>query len=238
LDGPKESHDLVRRTKNNRGSYDIITQNIDLLRKVGHPPNTIVCTLGEHNIDALDQFLKYASDNMLCATINDAFAEPRNKVYCCGEQKILESLLNAERVSKRLKVPMDGTWKWPYNKLFSDRPGCLRHCAACGGEMCVDCNGNIKPCPGFAEYFGNVSDIEAALRSDNYLRFKSRAVPNLPDCVGCEIEGLCSGGCMLNASKNHSGNIFKKSESCFLNKNAFKSLAYDFIERNEVRTKP
>lgn len=229
IDGAKEVNDKIRIMKNRKSSYDKIIKGIELLTKDSYKPTSLVCTIGDHNVDHLEELIKLASEKKLSLTINDAFAEPRKKLYNFSEDHLVNKIFEAIKIANKSQVRLDGTWNWPYSRLFSKR-SYLRHCIANGGEFCIDCDGKIKPCPGFDLSYGTIDNIEEALRSDTYKTFCKRTVPNIPECRGCEIEGLCGGGCMLNASKVHNGNIFRKSESCYLFRSLFRRSVANYLD--------
>lgn len=231
-DGPKDVNDKVRITKMGKGSFDKIVEGIEIMRAVDYPPSSLVCTIGDHNVHCLDDVVSFSANKKIYLNINDAFAEPRESVYAVSDGVIADSLYNAEIYARKKEIRIGGTWKWAFERLFEGSMS-LRHCVASGGELSVDCDGNIKPCPGFDMIYGTVDDIEEIIKSEAYKRICSRLVPMIPECRGCDIEGLCAGGCMLNASKNHNGDIFRKSESCYLFKTLFMRLASDLLNKND-----
>ncbi|MFA4853146.1 MAG: radical SAM protein [Bacteroidales bacterium] len=229
LDGPRAVHNKVRKQINGKGSYDSIIRGIKAMTDVGYKPLSFLCTIGDHNIDALNELIAFASKQNIFLNLNTAFAERKRLAFSVSYDKISKRLMEAELFAKAHKVEMDGTWRWAYEKIFTKNKK-MRHCMASGSELCIDCEGNIKPCPGFNEKYGTIFDVEEALSSDLYHKFCSRTALNIPECEGCDIEGLCAGGCMLNAHKVHNGDIFKKSESCWLFKRMFKLLAVKYLD--------
>jgi len=228
-DGPKNVHNKVRFMKSGEGSYDAVIKGVEAMIAAEFIPGSLVCTIGDHNVNSIKDVVSFASEKNFYLSVNDAFAEPRSNVYSVSDDEIISNLYEALKHAQNIGVNIDGTWKWAYEGLFEGAKS-LRHCVASGGELSVDCDGNIKPCPGFDVIYGTVDDMEGALKSDEYKRISSRLVPRLKECRGCDIEGLCAGGCMLNASKVNNGDIFRKSESCYLFKSMFDRLVEDYLE--------
>lgn len=229
-DGPEEIHDKVRLLRNGTGTHKAVLKSLDILKSADSKPTSLVCTIGNHNIDALNEVVRFAGEKGIFLNMNDAFAEPRKNVYNLPERKLADNLFAASQLANEQGVQLDGTWNWPYSRMQSEnhRPS---HCVASGGEISVNYEGVIKPCPGFTEIYGTIDDLDTALHSETYQRFSKRVVTNLPDCSGCDIEGLCGGGCMLNASKVHEGDIFRKCESCSLFKMLFRRSVKNYLDR-------
>lgn len=222
LDGPQEAHDLIRIGKDGKGTFKKVERNIHMMISMGYPPD-LVCTVGPHNIDFLNELVFMASKWKLYLTINHAFARNGSVSPDFSDAKLADKLFAAFVCAQELDVRLQGTWTRPYQRLFTNNVR-LSHCAGAGEELSVDHNGYIRPCPGVTENYGHIDDIEAAIASSVYQKYDMRAAPNITDCNGCDIEGLCGGGCMLNISKIHKENIMKKSESCYLFKTLFKRM--------------
>lgn len=233
VDGVGKVHDLKRVMKNGDGTYEKIMCNIKIMSKHDYKPSSLVCTLGDHNYKDLSDLILISKEYKIPLTINDAFAEPRKDVYTISEDKIINSVKNAHDFATAHGINLEGTWRWPFDRMLGINWK-YQHCAACGGELSVDPEGNLKPCPGFEESYGHIRDIDSALSSEKYHQILNRSVPNLDDCKGCEIEGLCGGGCMVNAYKVNHSNIYKKFESCKLFKQMFQHLVKSLLQSKEL----
>lgn len=233
FDGPKNINDKVRLIKEGGGSYHSIIKGLQKLIDSNYKPSSLVCTIGNHNIEALREVVSFAHARQISLNINHAFAEPKHLIYKFDDNKLIKSLLEVSAFGCNCGANFDGTWQWAYNRLFSNKRY-LRHCAASGGEFSIDSGGNVKPCPGFDVKYGSIDNVNEVLNSETYNYFWNRAAPNLPDCKGCEIEGLCGGGCMLNASKNHDGDIYRACDSCNVFKEVFRCLVMRYLE-NKVK---
>ncbi len=227
LDGNRTQNDSTRTMRNGSGSFDQIIRALDHLQGAKVDKLCLICTVGDHNCDELQAIIDIAAERSLRLTFQNAYAEIRDKSLHIPTKAIIDRFLQAVDYANTRNVHVGGSWQWPFQRLFR-QPNTPSNCAACGRELCVSTDGSLKPCPGFDEHYGTIFDIDAALRSGTFQRLARRSAPDIPGCAGCDIEGLCAGGCALNAYKNN-GTIMSKSDGCQIARGMFRALTQRYL---------
>src|SRR4029077_14722135 len=118
-------------------------------------------------------------------------------------------------------VALDGK---PY-KLFSrlENP-VINYCGRFGQQIGVDTSGNIVGCSGHLEPLGHIDNYEEFLRNPRYEKATRRVLGTIPDCRGCDIEGMCGGGCMAEADRSYGDFYFADRKECDFRRLMVKSM--------------
>ena len=215
LDGRKEVHDAIRKTKNGKGSFDFVIENIKkFVRSRGDKHYYVRGTFTSKNLDFSKDVL-FIADN----GFDSISMEP--VVTDIDDLQIKEEHLDT--ISKEYEVLCDEYLKrhkegkgFNFFHFNIDLEGgtCLqKRVSACGAGneyFSVVPNGDIYPCHQFAgnkEFLmGNVTD--GISRKDIRESFAKNSLFTREDCSNCFAKFICSGGCSAN-NFNFMGNVNK-----------------------------
>jgi uncharacterized protein len=228
LDGNKMEHNLFRRFKSGKPTYNIIAQNIKKFLTASCTLG-IETTLGDHNIHHLDGLIDQI------ATWNKAFNAniPLSFQHLAMVNKTNLDTLPANEKTKKLMAVMDyarqnkvkadtGMIHFSINALKGQR-NTGRYCRALGGELCIYPNGDVYPCGALKIKLGNITDLTSVFKSPVYHNLANRTAGTIAECQGCDIEAFCAGGCAADAfAANKTLNA--PMANCELEKLVFKAV--------------
>jgi radical SAM protein with 4Fe4S-binding SPASM domain len=195
LDGPITVHDSARVHWGGYGSFEQTCKGLDLLQEAGIPLDISV-TLGAHNQDHLSELI----DLLITRDIYNAGIDPIRIVFEQSDPMILaDALIRAIEYGQERGFHVSGMWDDVCERLEYGTTG--TYCGGSGSELSVLPTGEIFPCQSQPIRLGTLKDLEAGelFTTDEYRHVAMRIVGNLPNCRGCEIEGMCVGGCAADA---------------------------------------
>ncbi len=204
LDGPEAVNDRYRVSKQGKGTWKRVVQNIELLQKHGVAFN-ILCVLSEANVERPKQlyrfFRKLGAAHIQFIPLAEFGEDGRPLPYTISPEQY-----------GRFLCELFDLW-WPDRRQVSIRffdniaeaaagrkPGsCTMH-ETCDSYVVVEYNGDVYPCDFFVEAswkLGNVAvdswpDLARRRRRYNFATKKTLAHP---DCQVCEYQSICHGGC-------------------------------------------
>jgi len=112
-------------------------------------------------------------------------------------------------------LPLSGTMMYPFEALMDPNGASGYFCAAAGSELIVGPDGELSHCPAVHEpAFGSIETVARRGSIPDPLRWQQRRAGNMLGCHGCEIEGLCGGGCAASSHAS-SGDIFASPDPLF-----------------------
>jgi uncharacterized protein len=208
LDGRASEHNLMRRTQNNQDSFELVITGLKRVQKKGlnFTPNIVV---SQHNIDKLRDIIDFFVEIKIYQTgLNPVLITDKS------EQKILiEKMLDAIDYARQQGVSIDSLWMRPIHKLDGNSSGV--YCSGSGSELSIAPDGSIYPCQTQPFLLGTMNDLEsrALFKTAIYRHITFRSAGNIPECQGCEIEGLCAGGCAGDAYAIHKS-IYMPTQHC------------------------
>lgn len=208
IDGPPEIHNLYRKTRNNKETYEVIITNIHQLMKkfksssskshlVGRP----TLTAREPDIFKLVKFLEEIGfENIIVDPVSSppqskepfSIGEEHVEIYVNGIQKLSEAMLESILARKGCSY---SPIAWTLN-VINNRMAKFQSCNAGVSYCAVDTYGDIYPCQrwvGLPDHvIGNVwSGIDGKRLRD--------LAPPLVDyrqpCSACWARYFCGGGC-------------------------------------------
>jgi uncharacterized protein len=216
LDGPKELHDIYRKDKGGRGTFDRVVKAARLLQKHEVEFN-ILCTVNSKNADHPIEVYRFFRDDLDAHYIQFIpIVERDNESGYQEGSKVTDRSVRPDQWGRFLIEIFDEWVKRDVGKTFVlnfdgalagwlDMAGTV--CIfgpTCGLGMALEHNGDLYSCDHFVEpnyYLGNILQtpmIELAA-SDKQRRFgqdKNDALPRY--CRECGVLHICNGECPKN----------------------------------------
>jgi uncharacterized protein len=219
LDGRKEVHDNVRVTANNKGSYDLVIENIkNFVKNRGNKSYYVRGTFTAKNLD-FSKDVMFINDNGFDIISLEPVVLPETSDLYIGKDKTEQINKEYEVLAKEyLKRKKEGK---PFNFFhfnidLEGGPCINKRVNACGAGneyFSITPNGNIYPCHQFADNpklcMGTV--FEGIINQDTRNIFKNSSLFTKEKCKDCFAKFHCSGGCSAN-NYNFNGDIDKPYE--------------------------
>lgn len=230
IDGCKTVQDKLRPFKNDKGSYDVIMSNIELIRQKYN--NLILVarmTLAQKHVSLIDNIKDLISTNYFdYLSIYPSSVKESNKYEYYFDQDIREDISNVINqygklfeISSRFKGILE--YEKIYNQILS-RKLSICHCSAGGTYFTLSENKEIAPCHrlcGNNEFLLNTNEYHL---NEEIVNQWSKKVDDHKECCKCWARYICGGGCKQEHwSSNGSISIINKS-SCEYHKFIISSL--------------
>jgi uncharacterized protein len=207
LDGRKEIHDRLRRTINDKGSYDIIVPKFqEFVRRRGDRSYYIRGTFTHNNTDFTNDIFHMVDLGFKEVSMEPVVCAP-GEPYALTEADLPVLFAQYEILAKemiRRKKDGDGFTFYHYMLDLTGGPCIYKRISGCGSGteyMAVTPWGELFPCHQFVgDERYSLGDIwkgvtNTALRDE----FKLCNAYARPDCKDCWARLYCSGGCAANA---------------------------------------
>lgn len=214
VDGRKVIHDMMRPTRNGKGSYDLIMPKFQKLAESRNQKNYYVRgTFTHNNLDFAEDVLHLADLGFEQISVEPVVAEDQAP-YAIQKEDIQKVFDEYDKLAKALierKKNGKGVNFFHFMIDLSGGPCVAKRLSGCGSGteyLAVTPWGDLYPCHQFVgkdEFLmGNVFDgvKETDLRDE----FKLCNVYAKPKCKECFARFYCSGGCAAN-SYNFTGSI-------------------------------
>ena len=238
IDGSKYVHDMHRKTRSGKGSYDHALQGFINLKEAGCDPS-ISLTVSDSNIDNLIHELQYIIKNF--------------KPNSLGFNPLLvpadgENYAGAEYAEKFAENAYIG-WKLLRDKnIFEDR--CMRiirnlterkirynDCGACGNQIVLLPNSRMSICQGLLSNEEHTYELHEWDGKFNkaLLEWSKRSPLNMKECYDCIALGVCGGGCpcRLIAKGNSMWEI--DTQHCVFSKHVVQSFLKEICLEKEKK---
>jgi len=201
-DGVGKRHDASRIFKNGKGTFYLVNRAAHLLGE-SKVPFSLAATIGDHNIDGLDELALYAIRirDQYDAPVSLSLTPPITRFMSDHLRNNLEhNLFRAVDICRQADLPVFGIMFHAFKVLLRPDGSSGHFCGISGTELSVDARGNLLAChaiPG--SIYGKLSDLDQSdvIPFPDHLR--SHHVGHIKGCEGCEVEGLCGGGCMAQS---------------------------------------
>ncbi|MCC6442523.1 MAG: radical SAM protein [Armatimonadetes bacterium] len=194
LDGPKEIHDMHRKTKDRQGSFDQVINNLPTLLKYF---STIQVRITPHP-DTVDKL--YESFCFLLGQgLRNFIIGPAHGIKWSSERYgiFFEQMARIFDLQRQIEFQKDPIILSNFHPRFNQGWGCR----AGFGYIAIAADGNIYPCSYFIGQrelrdrtcIGNVRDgiDRPTVRAEFILINQQR----LSQCQECNLHNICSGGC-------------------------------------------
>lgn len=247
LDGPPEIHNSKRTYCGGSDSYANVTQGIRTLEEQG-VSYQLLCTVGEHNIDALPEVIGHLDSEFDHAGIS--FNHPRFSGR--GEQSV-GSIPPAQLADAWIELierygrgdlptlPTNIYDRWIRPLTTGDHPPV--HCAGCGRHLVVTPDGKLGPCMAADtlenpddEFWTHVDEVDSFAeveRSELMDRWQETLPRNHPTCRYCPAVSICGGGCPYNAYERTGELDRLDGQYCHFVRETLRRLMARFSERIE-----
>lgn len=214
LDGLEQSNDRFRIFSNGRGTFKSIIRGLDGLSKY-RIPFTAELMLTSYNFYSLEKVLDFLQDKYNCRSfvVSPIFYQKRSHEF--DRHSIKEK---AKRFIELYDYAVKKGFSFGMPALEAARVAIQQRwnpaiaCQGLYGALYVKPSGSLCTCGQLSTEIGNVRRMEEIFLNENYRQIASRSVDRIPGCHGCDIEGLCAGGC-AGAIKFYSGDIYNTSHS-------------------------
>ena len=205
LDGPKSGNDMIR-TRKQGGTYDVIIEKIKLLEDIGYPLDGISVTMNDLNIDSIDEdfilSMKERGFIDLATDIDLVNAENCTK----NIDFYVDKLIYIYQLCKANGIENFGSWSSVYlNLVKQDDDEPIAFCKAQSGRnLSVNPEGAIFLCGYSVSKIGSIHNFPNLFSPDSdYVDLiASRLAGKNSKCVGCSLEGICSGQCLITHEFN------------------------------------
>lgn len=213
LDGPRELHDLYRRDKRGRGTFEATWRGLEQLRQAGVRYN-ILATIHAGSADRPLDVYRFFRDEAGAEFVQFIpIVERDNPIGANEGTALTPRSVDGERFGAFLVAIFD---EWAsrdvgrvYVQMFEVTLGAYLGAAStlcifsptCGASVELEHNGDLYSCDHFVEpryRLGNILQTPLAelLASPQQRRFGRDKLTSLPGyCRGCEVLALCWGGC-------------------------------------------
>ena len=209
LDGPKQIHDIYRKTKNDEGSYEKVIRGIESLKRYNTEFN-ILTLVSQSNVEKPLEVYRYLRDEQNClyhqyiecvefddtghSTDFSITGQQWGDFLCTIFDEWIHNDTN--RVSVRLFDSIITT-------MLNRTPTICSFGRDCRHYLAVEHNGDVYPCDFYVEEdmkLGNImrDEWEVLLSSPKYERFGFRKKSYGHECNKCPFVAICAGDCQKN----------------------------------------
>ena len=213
LDGRKEVHDLVRKTVNGKGSFDVVIEKIKkFVRSRGDKHYYVRGTFTAKNLDFSKDVLFLADNGFDSLSVEPVVTDIEDLAIKEEHLPLIEreyEVLCDEYVAREERG--EGFNFFHFNVDLEGGPCLSKRVSACGAGneyFSVVPNGDLYPCHQFAGdpkwKMGNV--FEGELDKDIRGKFAKSCLFTRKKCGDCFAKFICSGGCSAN-NYHYNGDI-------------------------------
>ena len=211
VDGRKEIHDMMRPTRNGKGSYDIIMPKFKQVAESRNQMNYYVRgTFTHNNLDFSKDVLSLADEGFEQISVEPVVAQPTES-YAIREEDLPQIFEEYDKLAAELvkrKKEGRGFNFFHFMIDLNGGPCVYKRLSGCGSGceyLAVTPWGDFYPCHQFVgeEKFlmGNVD--EGITKPEISEEFKSCNVYSKEKCKNCFAKFFCSGGCAANSYNFH-----------------------------------
>ncbi|MDD5528201.1 MAG: radical SAM protein [Patescibacteria group bacterium] len=199
LDGRRDVHDLYRKDRRGKGTFDKVLKTIKTLRQAQINVG-ISCTILEHNVDSMVEFSKWLNDEFGIYSIgfNSLIDTDAMTSDVALVKRYSNNIASHFRLTKDCGIQND-TFLKRYKTFLSQRM-LPYNCAAPGRQIVVSPSGKVGLChegTGMNNFFfGDVHDQKFDYwASPTVKEWQKRSPLTIKACERCLALGLCGGGC-------------------------------------------
>jgi len=209
LDGPKDVHDLYRRDRNGKGSFDRVMQGLELLKKHDVKCNVLACAAKETAKKPLEVY-RFLKDNgvryiQFTAVVERESVSPRSKVagWTVDPEDYGDFLIGIfdEWIRNDVGKIFVMNFEWALNAWAGKGAPICIFSQKCGRSLVIEHNGDVYSCDHYVyprHKLGNVletglKDLAELPAQISFGAAKSEKLPSY--CRSCRFLFACRGEC-------------------------------------------
>ncbi len=193
VDGLKNENDKIR----GKGTFEIITNNIKKLKKVGIEINSVTTTLKNENINNISTKFITELENLKVKTwrLNIDYLgieiEPND---------LIDKVFTLYNSAIQHNISVDGTWLYPFHNLISDNKNGF--CPATKGEtISILPDGKISMCPYSETFLGTFENDWYNINKE--FNVVKENISGNKKCTTCIIKDYCQTQCLITREHNN-----------------------------------
>ncbi len=231
LDGVGPDNDINRVMLSGVGSFNKVNEGLLLLKK--YNANVVLnATVTTPKFKNLKSLIDFAENNEVkFVNISNAMVTRDIKNTHINSTNFAKIFIDIVNYGSKKGIVVGGMLMRPFLDLFTSRKPSGKFCAGMGRELSVNPDGSIAVCAGLPHLKGSLHCLKSFFTSKEYENVVQRTVSNLDECAGCEIEGLCCGGCAAGTYDQYH-HIDKATPYCNLMKTYFRELAFNLLDNH------
>lgn len=235
LDGVGAVNDRDRVFRNQRGSFERVDRALRAL-VAAQVPLVVAVTLTPFNATGLPALLDHVAAlraESPGAPVSVGIKPVIGPALQPGQaQDLLAALEAAWDQGERLGLPVSGEFRVADELLLQDATPTGHFCGVTGRELYVTPSGGLMVCHAVPDSeYADLATVAAEHRIPVPEDVARRHAGGVAGCAGCEVEGLCGGGCMAQ-SHAATGSIAGKphDDFCLLMRATFRSRLRRHLE--------
>jgi radical SAM protein with 4Fe4S-binding SPASM domain len=235
LDGIGKGNDNVRHGLKGEGTFEIIVKSIQLLKEIDFPLTGFGITALKNNFDYINNDIVDFAKEMNIKEITMDF--DLVDIIDISIEESIAKVLSLKKYAFENGIIFSGNWADVYKNIFLNSwlyaPYAYCH-ALDGSSVEFAVNGNLKMC-GYSNtiigFKDNINDLFLD-KSDYITLIEQHLAGNNTDmCKECEIEGACSGECLVTCEASQS-NKKVMNIKCDFTKKITNALIREYLEKH------
>lgn len=235
IDGRKDTNDRMRKTVNEKGSYDVIVNNYkNFVAKRGDKDYFARGTFTAHNLDFSEDVRHMRELGFDKISVEPVVAKPEEKYALLD--KHIDVLKNEYEKLAELYIESQGDEKrkfqfFHFNIELDGGPCIYKRSIGCGAGteyVAVTPTGEFYPCHQFVgqeEFI--IGNVDEGITNETVIdKFRNVSVNDKPVCKNCWAKYYCSGGCHANAYNFNKDFNMPYSVGCELEKKRIECSVY------------
>jgi radical SAM protein with 4Fe4S-binding SPASM domain len=217
LDGTQRANDRIRQTISGRPTFNLIQRGFGSLEASGNSVRAFHINLTSENYDCLDDTLiDFLSQNrILSVTLELDLTDRLNQ----PASRLVKKIMEIRDSAKEKGISVTGYWERPFARIIDSSPEQPAHfCRSMGGKT-IDVlpDGSLYGCSYTNLKLGELDQLKQDDSPSKLIHsppfaamLDSRRIGQIEECEGCELEGVCGGGCyatVLHAQKKNDQTI-------------------------------
>ena len=215
LDGVRKDNDIIRVLKNGAGTFDVILEKIQMLRRLGYLMDSVSLTVTDRTFRVFDRkgYIDLLKELGMTGVSIDFDLVRSTDI---SAQEVSSFLLGFYDLCTETGIECFGTWTKPFENLFADRSDChtppMRgFCKAVeGGNISVSPQGRLFMCGYTSSLLGELGGMMRVYPHALLDLLGRRSETVSKHCRGCELIAVCGGQCHTTrevASFERSGKV-------------------------------
>ena len=206
LDGMQRGNDRIRRTVSGQSTFHLIQQGFACLAAKDIPVRAFHVNLTSKNYECFDHtFIDFLSENgILSVSLEPDLTDQLNQPV----SSLVTKIMGLRKAAQERGISITGYWERPFARIIDSSPDQPAHfCRSLGGKtMDVLPDGSLYACSYTNLKLGNLDQFQQDHTLTRLMQsplfttmLDSRRIGFMEECQGCELEGVCGGGCFATA---------------------------------------